>query len=85
MQGGDTLSLLEAGLPNITGGLIYYYYDTGTRGAFSHTASGQGVTAGNSVKVVSATFDASRCSTIYRNDCNTVQPPALQLIPQIRY
>lgn len=85
IQGGDTLSLLEAALPNITGGLTYYYYDTGTSGAFSRTAGGQGVMAGNSVKVISATFDASRCSTIYRNDCNTVQPPALSLIPQVKY
>jgi microcystin-dependent protein len=31
------------------------------------------------------TFDASRSSSIYSDSVNTVQPPAVTLIPQIRY
>ena len=30
-------------------------------------------------------FDASRCSSIYNNDVTTVQPPAANLMPIIRY
>lgn len=29
-------------------------------------------------------LDASRCSVVYKTDCNTVQPPAINLIPQIK-
>lgn len=29
-------------------------------------------------------LDASRCSPVYKTDCNTIQPPAINLIPQIK-
>ena len=31
------------------------------------------------------TFDASRCSKVYDDSISTIQPPAIQLIPQLRY
>ena len=30
-------------------------------------------------------FNASKSNSIYQDDCNTVQPPALSMIPQIKY
>ena len=70
---------IEAALPNITGfiavprnnglwcsGALYYPYN-GTSNSDSYSGS-QGTTIG---------IDASRCSSIYKNDCTTVQPPAL--------
>lgn len=30
-------------------------------------------------------FNASLCNGIYKDDCNTVQPAAIVLIPQVRY
>lgn len=81
---GDNTTIKSAGAPNITGQLQYYYYDRGTSGAFAHTATEQGVAAGNSVKIITATFNASRSSNIY-GASTTIQPPALCLIPQIKF
>ena len=30
-------------------------------------------------------FNASKSSPIYQDDCNTVQPPAFMLLPQIKF
>lgn len=84
IQGGDNTTIKSAGAPNITGQLTYYFYDQGTSGAFAHSAADQGVSPGNSVKIITATFDASRSNPIYGNS-TTIQPPALCLIPQIKF
>ena len=84
IQGGDNTTIKSAGAPNITGQLTYYFYDQGTSGAFAHSAAEQGVSPGNSVKIITATFDASRSNPIYGNS-TTIQPPALCLIPQIKF
>lgn len=88
LQGGDSPAVLEAGLPNITG-----YFPADTRdyaesnygGAFSqtwlnHQSDGHD---GNS-RTYKYTLDASKASNIY-GASNTVQPPAIVLIPQIKY
>ena len=85
LQGADAAhaagSTIEAGLPNITGGIRHYYGETydspdSASGAFAAT-NGQTKTliadweqTNNAIS-----FDASRCSPVYgRSD--TVQPPA---------
>lgn len=86
LQGGDTVKSMDAGLPNITG---IFNVDM---------AAGSGdnklFTVSNNRTRASAddgyygntrfTFDASKSNAIY-GASTTVQPPALQLIPQIKY
>lgn len=88
LMGGERTKSVEAGLPNITGELTYW---GGTEffggGAFNGSGkydqwglNSNGVNKDNN----SALFDASRSNPIYgRSD--TVQPPALSLIAQIKY
>lgn len=72
-------SQIEAALPNITGSVtINYSMPITISGAlYSWTGvnrySSSGGTNGNN----GLAFDASRCSSIYKNGCTTVQPPAL--------
>lgn len=68
--------VVEAGLPNITGITTgSNYAGSAYKGAFSYAGyevSGEmGVGSDWAIS-----FDASRCSAVYKNDCNTVQPPA---------
>ena len=83
---------MAAGLPNIKGGT-----NAGTHpgGAYASWLSGAfyNTTQTDSSKQVGGTynlsdrilmFDASRSNAIY-GASDTVQPPALQLIPQIKY
>ena len=86
IQGGDTLAVIEPGLPNILGqpclltGIGDY-----TNGAFystSNSVNGSPASEWSAHPIIK--FDASRSSAIYGNS-DTVQPPALQLIPQIKY
>ena len=88
LMGGENVKSVEAGLPNITGELTYW---GGTEffggGAFSGSGkhdqwglNSNGVDKDNN----SALFDASKSNPIYgRSD--TVQPPALTMIAQIKY
>lgn len=89
LQGGDVPTVLAAGLPNIMGtltGLAYRnnYFGVGT-GVFSTSRSG-----GNSALTLDGTgndlinFNATNSNSIY-GASNTVQPPAIVLIPQIKY
>ena len=72
-------------LPNITGKTRTTW--SGDRegdatGAFKNYQSSNGgssASGGNNGRTVGATFDASLSSSIYQNDCNTVQPPATQM------
>ena len=93
MQGGDLTIVLQAGLPNITGSLIHdsrSYGRFGIRdatGAYYASDSASVITTSANPDVFRETkqnFDASRCSIIYGSS-ETVQPPALCLIPQIKY
>ena len=84
MQGGETVKSVEAGLPNITGSVEGIDGDDGVlfkQTAHVNVGAGRGVGTGNH-KVHS--FDASRYNPIY-GASNTVQPPAISLIAQIKY
>ena len=82
----------EAGLPNITGGMsspdsrysaVCGYADTFT-GAFKNTKR-QGIGATfNANSGHALNFDASNSNPIYGNS-TTVQPPALTMLPIIKY
>lgn len=98
IQGGDNVLAIAAGLPNIEGyftkgpddttssdesGIVEYVggsfiaRNVSTRKTIAPT--GSKFTLANGV-----TLDASKSSTIYGN-ADTVQPPAIVLIPQIKY
>lgn len=84
------MAILAAGLPNIQGS----FQETANRTYFNGNYTGalkamdysrdtlQGTTHG--VGEGGFIFDASLSNTIYGKS-DTVQPPALQLIPQIQY
>ena len=85
IQGGDSVDVLSAGLPNITGSFVNGDSATNYTGAFYHgdiVTSDRFSTGGENDHT--AKFDASRVSAIYGSS-NTVQPPAISLIPQIRF
>jgi hypothetical protein len=91
LQGGASVQSLEAGLPNI-GGIIYsfvtYPFDpTNQVGAFyamGGESKNNGAVVSNFTGSSRVGFDASRSNSIY-SASTTVQPPALSLIPQIKY
>lgn len=87
LQGGNTVEEKEAGLPNITGKVgrvlpteLPYSFS----GAFSAGEQLNGVQSAPSQNLYFANFDASLSNPIYGNS-STVQPPAITLIPQIKY
>lgn len=88
LQGGNSTRSVEAGLPNIEGVTnfhslsdmipmpnCFYNTDTTTTQAWSTTSVS---------RKLALAFDASRSNAIYGNS-TTVQPPALQLVAQIKY
>jgi len=97
MQGGNSVESVEAGLPNIKGDVsnlsnagasLLGQADTTGTGAFSvsnGTAKSLANTSGSGAYNNKFDFDASRSSSIYSNSVTTVQPPAITLIPQIKY
>lgn len=94
VEGGASAAKLEAGLPNITGSTrTYTTYPFGSdlamQGAFYLSNAGSTNIANTGATIsggmdCAAAFNANRSSPIYGNS-NTVQPPAIQLIPQIKY
>ena len=73
-------------MPNIVGtvgGITLVTGDSEATGAFE-AQSIDNTGAANNTHREMINFDASRCSKIY-GASTTVQPPAIQLIPQIRY
>lgn len=69
---------------NVTIGAMQYLH--GQKENIAAIASGNMfVWTGRNVDWGTFDIDASRCSSVYRNDVTTVQPPAVTLIPQIRY
>lgn len=88
LMGGESVKSVEAGLPNITGELTYWGGQEFT-GSGAFVGSGKqdqwGLRGGTDDKDnTSALFDASKSNPIYgRSD--TVQPPALTMIAQIKY
>lgn len=85
-KGGDILAVLAAGLPEISGafGAIRTDGNKTVSGCFyanGSSAMGAGDGGNSNTKIG---FKASISSRIY-GASSTVQPPALQLIPQIKY
>ena len=90
MQGSDNSSVIAAGLPNVTGSVG----TSGNSGAFEG-ASGAFWLSNQVNKYVAngsnwngpcdtLNIDASRSSSVYGSS-STVQPPAISLIPQIKF
>ncbi|ARQ45899.1 phage tail protein [Oxalobacter formigenes] len=82
-QGGNTPGQkFEAGLPNIEGG--FYSPQVGSpSGAYSTSGTGFHWAASSYLNSNTLTFNASRSNPIY-GASNTVQPPALILLPCIK-
>ena len=92
-MGGDNITVIAAGLPNITGKTAIY--DTSINnlrssliGAFYPTyqtgSLGLSCVGWQSGNFYRESLDASRSSDVYGNS-ETVQPPAFALVPQIKY
>ncbi len=90
--GGDGAGILQAGLPNITGAFCirnnegYHSNNNPPTGAFKEikrNMRSEGNADDNSLDKI-YDFDASRSSAIYGKS-STVHPPAIRLIPQIKY
>lgn len=90
--GGSTAGYIDAGLPNIKG-FVYgsaqinsTKFDNAWNAQIekvrqnAFTVRGKGVEISNSgEKDNMYNFDASRCSDVYKNNINTVQPPAIKV------
>ena len=85
---------MDAGLPNITGDVAFGRYDGYIRvpranGAFNTitaaTSHANSESSGSVQVPIVATFDASRCSSTYRDDLDSVQPAALAMRYFIKY
>lgn len=87
IEGGDTVGVKSAGLPNIVG-VFYAVNQSGltTSGAFSETQSipGERYSGGDLAAEYKFKFSASSSNSIY-GASDTVQPSAIVLIPQIKY
>lgn len=77
LEGSTTpRTVLEAGLPNITGNFVAVFRGNPVSGAFSDLGSGGHTKAKTDWDGQNIFFDASRCSSIYGHS-STVQPPAV--------
>lgn len=89
LQGGSAVTSKNAGLPNIVGEADYiigHKSNTSVEGAMaSSIMTGTGTWGGDgSLRPWNLAFKASDYNTIY-GASDTVQPPAIVLIPQIKY
>lgn len=88
VQGATTAGIYKgAGLPNITGSVDTggeYKSDHFANGAFTKSSAGTHRNEGGSSGCVRISINASRCSNIY-GASTTVQPPALTMLPIIKY
>lgn len=79
---------LEAGLPNITGNTVGNLYtdmiSQVMTGAFRYTYLTKAGGSGTQMPCGQMTFDASHSNSIYGNS-DTVQSPAIKMIPIMRY
>ena len=86
IQGGDTVAILSAGLPNLRGQIrgVYYAGQDNANGVFTWNINSWSAVAPNIESEGAISLNASNYNAIYGRS-NTVQPPAIVLIPQIRY
>ena len=84
MLGGDSIAVLPAGLPNIEGNFAAKSVGIGPNGAFYTLDNGgiSGDSTGQGPQVIG--LDAARSNPIY-GASSTVQPPAISLLPQIKF
>lgn len=89
---GTTFGPIDAGLPNITGndqGRIKHSGEgDSTSGAFyqsNWSATIKSIGSGSNYGHLRCTFDASRCSSIYKNTVTTVTPKSYAALFYIRY
>lgn len=88
IQGGDILKVNAPALPNIIGyvkGGMAENCSPSATGAFSNLWGGCDRIGGDDWAAKNIDFNASRCSKVYRDNFNTVQPPAIVSLPQIRF
>lgn len=94
LQGGESVKSIEAGLPNITGS-IYNIVDFSDNADKADMKGALSIISEHSDWVIANTntaskiitgfdFDASRSNPIY-GASDTVQPPAITMIAQIKY
>ena len=88
LEGGNSVTSIEAGLPNIKGRFHSYvpYAWSNPSGAFSNFSQGSTMfqnVSGTSASIIE--FDAYDSNSIYSDTVTTVQPSSITLIPQIRY
>lgn len=81
---GNLMSILAAGLPNITGGLSIGALTANASGAIRAQSSGVKRSTTDASNSSGFDFDASRSSSIYGNS-TTVQPPAIAVNIFIKY
>ena len=85
IQGGDSTGRLNAGLPNIVGLVNNSVFDNAAAtGAFYLTIGGESGMGATGKNKQNLNFAASRSNSIYGSS-QTVQPPAILLIPQIKF
>lgn len=96
IEGSDNAAIIAAGLPNIVGSVRIS--DVVSAGAYCHIANASGAlyaggnfnaayvggSVGSYNQANNLQFDASRSNGLY-GDSNTVQPPTITLIPQIKF
>lgn len=84
-MGGDKLTVLSPGLPDITGIFYTGNWQEATGAFISEPLTlGKGGHSDASAYVQQVMLNANLSNTIYGNS-TTVQPPAIQLIPQIKF
>ena len=87
LKGGDNCQKIPAGLPNIIGHIdLKGIENSGTcDGAFSFIKGNAGHGGGHVEQDNAAiTFNAANYNSIYNNS-ETVQPPTISLLPQIKF
>lgn len=86
LQGSDNVSVIEAGLPNITGSFVNARANfTSASGAFTASNYGTQLNADYSKQgTMNMAFNASKSNAIYGLS-DTVQPASILLIAQIKF
>lgn len=86
-QGNTTVGTKKsAGLPNIKGSITGFYGSaSSSSGALSGTQTSGTAGSGSSYHKYTLSFNAHSSNSIYSDSISTVQPPALTLLPVIKY
>ena len=84
IEGSDNVSVINAGLPNITGKATATDNVSASTGGAFYCEGAAGCATDRYESRQQAWFDASKSNAIY-GASTTVQPPTLSLLPQIKY